>query len=133
MSTSDGGSAPRRALIVEDSAFVRRIMRARLEQAGWEVTEAQDPDEGWRIFQTVQPQLLTLDIVMPGAEKFDSLGLFRRIRARAPEVAVIVVSVSSSGHDRDKFMREGAIAFASKPFVDFDRILAQVNARLSST
>jgi DNA-binding NtrC family response regulator len=88
-----------------------------------------EPTEAWNIFQTSRPQLLTLDIVMPNSEELGSLELFRRVRKVAPEVAVIVVSVSSSWHDRDKFMREGAIAFASKPFVDFDRILMQVNAR----
>jgi two-component system, chemotaxis family, chemotaxis protein CheY len=121
---------PIKALVIEDTAVVRRILRARLEQAGWEVTEAQNPAEGWESFQVVRPQLVSLDIVMPSVGELDSFALFKRIRAQAPDTAIIVVSVSSSGHDRDKYMREGAVAFASKPFVDFDKILTQVTLRL---
>jgi two-component system, chemotaxis family, chemotaxis protein CheY len=99
VSTSGVKRAPPLALIVEDSAIVRRILRARSEQAGWEVVDAQNASEGWEVFQAARPQLVSLDIVMPKVGELDSFGLFNRIRVQAPEVAVIVVSVSSSGHD----------------------------------
>jgi sigma-B regulation protein RsbU (phosphoserine phosphatase) len=111
------------ALIVEDSSIVRSILRARLERAGWQVIEAYNASEGWELFQGLQPQLVTLDIVMPSVEGLDALSLLRRIRQKAPNTAVLVVSGSNSIDDRDKFMEAGAMAFVSKPFVDFEKIL----------
>jgi phosphoserine phosphatase RsbU/P len=111
------------ALIVEDSLIVRTILRARLERAGWQVIEACDAPEGWELFQGLQPQLVTLDIVMPSAEGLDALSLLRRIRQKAPNTAVLIVTGSNSIDDRDKFMEAGAMAFVSKPFVDFEKLL----------
>jgi CheY-like chemotaxis protein len=111
------------ALIVEDSSIVRTILRARLERAGWQVIEACNAPEGWELFQGLQPQLVTLDIVMPGVEGLDALSLLRRIRQKAPNTAVLIVTGSNSIDDRDKFMEAGAMAFVSKPFVDFEKLL----------
>jgi CheY-like chemotaxis protein len=112
-----------RALTVEDSPIVRTILRARLERAGWQVIAASNASEGWDLFQCFQPQLVTLDIMMPSVEGLDALSLLRRIRQEAPNTAVLIVSGSNSMDDRDKFMQAGAMAFISKPFVDFEKFL----------
>jgi CheY-like chemotaxis protein len=55
------------ALTIEDSSIVRKILRERLKGAGWDVIEASTASEGWELFQSLRPQLVTLDIVMPSA------------------------------------------------------------------
>lgn len=111
------------ALTVEDSSIVRRILRARLERAGWQVIEASNASEGWELLQCFRPQLVTLDIMMPSVEGLDALSLLVRIRKEVPDTAVIIVSGSNSVDDRQKFMQAGAVAFISKPFVDFEKLL----------
>jgi two-component system chemotaxis response regulator CheY len=111
------------ALTIEDSSIVRKILRERLKRAGWDVIEASTASEGWELFQSFRPQLVTLDIVMPSAEGLDALSLLERMRKVAPNTAVIIVSGSNSIDDREKFMQAGAMAFISKPFVDFEKVL----------
>lgn len=111
------------ALTIEDSSIVRKILRERLKRAGWDVIEASNASEGWELFQSLRPQLVTLDIVMPNAEGLDALSLLERMRKATPTTAVIIVSGSNSIDDRDKFMTAGAMAFVSKPFIDFEKIL----------
>lgn len=110
-----------RALIVEDSAIVTKILRARLEHADFQVSVAANAAEGWCMFQSTRPQLVTLDIVMPMADGLDAFSLLTRIRKEAPDTAVFVVSGSSSLDDRDRFMQAGAAGFISKPFIDFEK------------
>ena len=118
-----GASVRWQALTVEDSSIVRKILRARLERAGWQVIEASNASEGWEQFQCFKPQLVMLDIVMPSGEGLDAFSLLKQIRQTAPGTAVLIVSGSSSIDDRDKFLEAGAMAFISKPFVDFEKIL----------
>ena len=115
------------ALTVEDSSIVRRILRARLERAGWQVIEASNASEGCELFHCLKPQLVTLDIVMPSGEGLDALSLLRQILQEAPNTAVLIVSGSNSIDDRDKFMQAGAMAFISKPFVDFEKLLGRLD------
>ena len=84
------------ALIVEDSRVVATILRARLERVGLQVAAATNASEGWHMFQSIQPQLVTLDIMMPNVEGMDSFSLLERICKKAPNTAVFVVSGSSS-------------------------------------
>jgi len=121
------------ALTVEDSSIVRTILRARLERAGWQVVEASNASEGWELFQRLQPQLVTLDIVMPRVEGLDALSLLVRIRKEVLNAAVIIVSGSNSIDDRDKFMQAGAMAFITKPFLDFEKLLARLDKLFSAS
>lgn len=116
----------RQALTVEDSSIVRKILRARLERAGWQVVEASNAAEGWELFQCLRPQLVTLDIVMPNVDGLDALSLLSQIRQAARDTAVLIVSGSNSIDDRDKFMQAGAMAFIAKPFVDFEKLLERI-------
>jgi DNA-binding response OmpR family regulator len=114
------------ALIVEDSAFVMKILRARLEHADFQVSVAANASEGWRVFQATRPQLVTLDIVMPTVDGLDAFSLLTRIREETSNTAVFIVTGSSSLDDRDKFMQAGAMGFLSKPFIDFEKLRDQL-------
>jgi CheY-like chemotaxis protein len=92
-----------------------------------EVATATNACEGWHMFQSIQPQLVTLDIVMPNVEGLDAFSLLGRIHKEAPNTAVFIVSGSNSVDDRGRFMQAGAIAFVSKPFVDFEKFLDRLS------
>jgi CheY-like chemotaxis protein len=108
-----------RTLIVEDSEPVRGILRRRLSEIGCEVVgEAGDAAEGLELFRKLSPQLITLDLVMPFGRGVDAKMLMRAIRAEAPQVAILVISAQPRSAHRSDYIREGAIEYLEKPFID---------------
>src|SRR5262245_40806298 len=74
------GGPMRKILIVDDDGHIREVVRFALEQAGYQVAEARDGEEAWRLFQAGGIDLVLLDVVMPEA---DGLEVCRRIRQRS--------------------------------------------------
>jgi DNA-binding response OmpR family regulator len=121
----------RTALVVEDQPVFRRFLCMRLEQIGWSVSDAGDALQGKHIFRDAQPQLVTLDVIMPEAGGVSSLDLLRTIRAESPRTVVHVLSSILSLTDRQLFIDEGASTFNSKPFLnasEFEGLLVQAKA-----
>jgi two-component system chemotaxis response regulator CheY len=71
------------------------------------------------MFHELCPELVTLDVMMPEVEGFDSLRAFRQMRNEKPDVSIIVVSAIPFDKTRDIFMCEGALAYVVKPFTQF--------------
>ncbi|WP_451973829.1 response regulator [Azospirillum endophyticum] len=84
-------------LVVDDDPSIRLMLRRLLENAGAEVTEAEDGDEAMRLFRTSRPDLVICDVVMPYA---DGLQTIRSIRRLAPATKIIAIS----GGGRSKAM-----------------------------
>ena len=80
-----------RVLVVDDDANLRRMLRAVIEEEGYEVQEASDGDEAIRVWPSVDPDVVLLDIVMPKGP--DGLSVLERIRSLAPELIVVMMSV----------------------------------------
>ncbi len=109
----DGIGAPC-ALVVEDSAIERALLRAALERAGLAVIEAASGDEALRAFTSQPPDVVLLDILMPGIDGFETC---RRIRA-LPAGAATPVIVTTSLEDEDAIAQAyaaGATDFVTKP------------------
>jgi two-component system chemotaxis response regulator CheY len=108
------------ALIVDDSPFARRIIRHHLTKFGCKVVgEAETAAQAVRLFGELRPELVTLDVMMPEIEGFDSLRAFRAMKQESPEVTMLVVSVVPFEKIRDTFMKEGALGYIVKPFNQF--------------
>jgi two-component system, chemotaxis family, chemotaxis protein CheY len=70
-----------RALIIDDSALMRKIIRYHLEQLGCTVTgEAENAKSGIRLFEQFHPDLVTLDVLMPAVEGLNAVSAFRTFR-----------------------------------------------------
>ena len=110
-----------RTLIVEDSIPTRRMLRARLETLGCSVVgEAENPTQGLKLFRELDPQIITLDLIMPQVDDLNTEKLFKIIREEKPETSVIVISSSSKAMTAAAYISHGAIAYLEKPFVNFD-------------
>ena len=108
------------ALIIDDSPFARRVIRHHLTKFGCKVVgEAESAAQGMRLFEDLRPQLVTLDIMMPGGDGVDALTCFRTMREKSAGVAVIVVSSVPFDRTRETFLKEGALAYMVKPFNQF--------------
>jgi len=103
-----------RILVVDDASFMRQMIREIVEAEGHEVIgEASDGDEAIQEFQRLQPDIVTMDIVMPRCSGIDAVAQIRRLDAGAR-----VVMCSALGQDRlvEDAMEAGAVAFIVKPF-----------------
>ena len=95
------------ALVVEDDAALRMLVRVNLELEGFEVGEAATLDEAEAALARARPDVVLLDVHLEGRE---TLGLLARLRAEGVPVALVTGSV-----DADEY-REAADAVLSKPF-----------------
>ena len=68
------------------------------------------------MFRELKTDIVTLDVMMPEIDGFNSMAAFRQIRREAPETQIIVVSVVPFEKTRETFLDEGAIAYVVKPF-----------------
>lgn len=102
--------------VVEDGHAEQKMIRALLEQAGFQVTLSSSVDEAWDKLQSgTPPNLFILDIVMPGKS---GLELCRTIREDSNLKDVPVVFCSSKSEEFDRFwaLRQGAQAYLVKPY-----------------
>jgi twitching motility two-component system response regulator PilH len=102
-------------LIVDDSPTEVHVIRKALEECGYRTLAASDGDEGIRLARTMQPDLILMDIVMPGVNGFQAT----RQLARDPATRGIpIVIVTSKGQESDKVwgLRQGAVDYLVKPF-----------------
>lgn len=112
-----------RTLVVEDSTPARSVLRRRLEELGCTVVaEADDAVRGLEMFRRLRPDLVTLDLILPRSEQLDAHALFRTIRAESPQAKVIVISAQPKLTTRSDFIREGAVAYLEKPFIDLQSL-----------
>ena len=108
-------------LIIDDSPTDIHVMKSALERNGFETSSAEDGDEGLRMAKELKPDLILMDIVMPGVNGFEAT----RQLARDPDTAdipVIMVSTKSLETDRIWGMRQGAVDYIVKPYSPEDMI-----------
>jgi two-component system KDP operon response regulator KdpE len=114
-----------RILIVDDEPQLRRIMRTTLSSAGYEVDDARNGEESLVKLREYRPDLVLLDINMPG---MGGLAACRAIRADSA-VAIIMLTVRNSEADKVHALDAGADDFVTKPF-STPELLARIRAAL---
>ncbi|MFF9128918.1 response regulator [Streptomyces sp. NPDC014776] len=103
-----------RVLVVDDNKVIRQLIRVNLELEGLEVVTAADGAECLDVVHRVQPDLVTLDVVMP---RLDGLTTAAQLRAdpRTRDLPVAIVSACSQ-YEVDAGLGLGVDAFLAKPF-----------------
>lgn len=108
----------RRVLVVDDNAANRSVMAAMLNPLGFELTEVADGISAVAAADAVAPDLVLMDLRLPGA--IDGLEATRRIRARNRLRRIIAVSASAYDIDRRECLAAGCDEFLAKPFREED-------------
>jgi two-component system alkaline phosphatase synthesis response regulator PhoP len=116
----------RTILVVEDDAAIRRGVRDALESEGYRVLEAPDGLTGLETGLREDPDLVILDLMMPG---LDGLEVLRRWRADGLDTPVVVLTAKGLEEDRVAGLRLGADDYVVKPF-GLAELLARVESRL---
>ncbi len=104
-----------RVLVIDDSKTIVTVLRKFLRSAGYEVFEALDAESGLAIMQAQQPELVFLDIVLPGMNGFAALRAIRR-DAALRDTPVIMMSGNEQAMEQFFGTRIGADDFMKKPF-----------------
>lgn len=114
----------RTILIVEDDDAVRRGIADALSWAGYGVVEASDGDTGLASALRIDPDLVLLDVVLPGRDGFQVL---TEIRDARPAMPVIMLTARGAVEDRVRGLEGGADDYVVKPF-NATELLARVKA-----
>jgi CheY-like chemotaxis protein len=120
-------SATARVLLVEDDTFLRRACEASLRQRGFDVTTANDGEEGLRLAQAAPYADVTLlDLLMP---KMPGIEVPRALKSQ-PEtrmIPVLILSNSSREDDREQAMQLGAAGYYVKANLSLRELAVQVD------
>ena len=107
-----------RILIVDDEPEILTIVSKWLAVKGHQAFKASDPDRALQIVESVDLQLVLLDLVMP---KISGLSLIHRIHAKKPDLPLIVMSVIEDTRVAVLAAQEGVEGYLTKP-IDFERL-----------
>ncbi|MCZ6835049.1 MAG: response regulator transcription factor [Planctomycetota bacterium] len=114
-----------RILLIEDDRKLAPLVRSFLEDNHLEVAWASDGDQGWREFERIGPDLVVLDLMLPGR---DGLTLCRQIRARS-QAGILILTAKGDETDRVVGLELGADDYLTKPF-GLPELLARIKAIL---
>ena len=120
---------PARILVVEDDRTMAEVLLAYLRRAGYQTEWTADGTEAYQLWQRLEPDLVVLDLMLPG---MSGLELLRRRRGLADEAAVIILSARGEEEDRLVGLETGADDYVVKPFSPREMVL-RVEALLRRT
>lgn len=103
----------RTVLVVDDAAFIRRLIRTILSGEGYQVHEAVNGRDAVEKYAELHPDLVTMDVNMPGMSGIDAM---REILVQDPAARVVIVSAVRSAETLDQARAAGALDVVPKPF-----------------
>ena len=112
-------------LIVEDDNNIADLLRLYLEKEGYQATIAADGTQGIDLYRKLRPDLVLLDVMMPGV---DGWGVLRAIR-QASQTPVIMLTAKGETTDKVSGLKQGADDYITKPF-EMKEVLARIEAVL---
>jgi DNA-binding response OmpR family regulator len=108
-----------RVLVVDDEAPIRLLCRVNLEAEGMEVTEAVDGPGGLESARTAPPDVILLDVMMPGLDGWQvAEALLADERTRA--VPIVFLTARAEMRDRARGLEAGGIDYVTKPFIPIE-------------
>jgi two-component system KDP operon response regulator KdpE len=112
-------------LVVDDEPQIRRVMRSTLTSHGYVITEAKNGEEAIELARKEKPDLILLDVNMPGISGIETC---REIR-RGSNAPIIMLTVRSAERDKVLALDAGADDYVTKPF-GIEELLARIRAAL---
>ena len=118
----------KKVLVADDKPAGRELVRTVLENSGYEVFEASDGPEAVDQAQRLQPDLIILDIHMPGLDGFGVIEKLRRLKQFAA-TPIIALTASAMMGDRERAMAAGFTGYITKP-IRLEALRAEVERLL---
>ena len=119
---------PKRILVIEDQELNRKVVRIVLQSKGYIVIEATDAVEAIAILENTIPQLILMDIALPGQSGEE---LARRIKANLAwvNIPIIALTAAAMSGDRERILKSGCDDYLSKP-IDIKVLVERVETHL---
>ncbi|WP_026556815.1 response regulator transcription factor [Arthrobacter sp. 35W] len=111
LSHPDG--SPIRALVVDDEPSLADLLRMGLSMAGWQVEVAHDAQQALKSARAARPDVLVLDVMLPGIDGFE---LLSRIRTFHPDIPALFLTARDAVEDRVTGLASGGDDYVTKPF-----------------
>ena len=104
----------KKVLVADDKATSRELIRTVLETAGYEISEASDGIEALRFARETEPDLIILDLHMPGVDGFGVVKELRR-EEKFLTTPIMALTASAMQGDRERALAAGFDSYVSKP------------------
>ena len=121
----------RKILIVEDDKFLRELIVQKLEKEGYDSLEATDGEEGIKRGKEERPDLVLLDLILPGIDGFEVLGKMKEDSALS-SIPVIILSNLGQKEDVEKGLKMGAVDYLIKAHFTPGEIIEKITIALKS-
>ncbi len=126
------GTGLKKILIIEDQPDIRKLVRMTLDFNDYEIHDTADAETGLRMVEEIGPDLILLDIMMPG--KMDGLALCRLLKGSKDycDIPLILLTARGQQADREAGIHAGADEYMVKPFSPI-KLIEVVEAFMSGT
>ena len=121
----------KKILVVEDDPSASRLVEYALEQEGYQVITASDGLEGLTKAQNEHPDLIVLDVMLPGLDGYDICQQLRQ-KSETAELPILMLSAKARQEDKATGLKIGADDYLTKP-ADPSVIVAKIRALLAGT
>jgi len=119
----------KKILVVEDDVFLREMITRKLLLEKFEVVPANDGEEGIEKAKKEKPDLVLLDLILPGIQGYEVLSKIKEDKAIA-KVPVIILSNLGQKEEVEKGLKMGAVDFLIKANFDPDEIVTKIKSLL---
>lgn len=116
-------------LIIEDDKFLRELIVSKLSMEKFEILEAVDGEEGIKKIQSEKPDLILLDLILPGIDGFEVLSKMKQ-DVSLKSIPVIILSNLGQRDDVEKGLKLGAVDYLVKAHFTPNEIIDKVKAIL---
>ena len=116
-------------LIIEDDKFLRELIAQKLIKEGYKISEAVDGEEGIKKIKEEKPDLVLLDLILPGIDGFEVLSRMKEESILA-SIPVIILSNLGQKEDVEKGLKLGAVDYLIKAHFTPGEIIDKIKAAL---
>ncbi len=124
--TEKGGTEMKKILIIEDEANIRELLSYNLTSNGYQTLEAEDGIKGFEMSIREKPDLILLDLMLPGKNGLD---ICRELRGRGVKTPIIMLTAKNEDIDKVMGLEFGADDYMTKPF-SVHELMARIKAVL---
>ena len=121
----------RRALVVDDKAENRELLRRALENEGWQVSEAENGQVGLERLADQRPSLILLDLMMPVMDGFEFVMEMRKLNA-ANAIPIVVVTAKDVAEEDRQRLNGDVVGLIQKGGLDRESLLSQIQEQLAA-
>ncbi|MEK7482646.1 MAG: response regulator [Patescibacteria group bacterium] len=117
-------------LVIEDDKFLRELISQKLAKEGFNLSEAMDGEEGLKKIQQEKPDLILLDLILPGLDGFEVLSQAKQDPALS-EIPVIILSNLGQKEDIERGLKMGAVDYLIKAHFTPGEIIEKIKQALT--